>query len=321
MSLRDIREKLVSSRAATATPATVATLADLRETARKRPDAVFAGFATATPATVATLEAHPESPKTEPEANKQRTVAEVAGVAVAEWLETASRTEDFSHFSQISLSQGAQYDENPESDPAERIEAIESCQPATSHCKNCSKSSWCSCSRGTKNDDPAARIEEWLRGRPIPRKERSLWKRLVKATEDFALGPWAVPAIEAGWNDCALYSMPLGLIPEQLRRTLIVTGIDASAATCMNARGKFERFRCMNLDHPPWWNDPRFIPSKPVEREWHSTRGHERLRRKHPRSSRGRRNAGLASSSIKAGAMARAAPRSDYGALRRSSSS
>ena len=65
----------------------------------------------------------------------------------------------------------------------------------------------------------------------------------------------------------------LGLIPEQLRRTLIVTGIDASAATCMNARGKFEQFRCMNLDHPPWWDDPRFIPSKPVEREWHSTRG------------------------------------------------
>ena len=63
MSLKDIREKLVSSRAATATPANCATLADLRETARKRPDAVFEGLATATPATVAKLEALQSHPK------------------------------------------------------------------------------------------------------------------------------------------------------------------------------------------------------------------------------------------------------------------
>jgi len=123
-------------------------------------------------------------------------------------------------------------------------------------------------------DEAAERIEEWLRVRPIPRKERGLWKRLVKATEDFAFGPWAIPAIESGWSDCALFSQALGLVPEQLRRTLIIADIDASAATVMNGKGKLERFRRMNLDHPAWWNDPRFIPGEPaVEGEWQSTRG------------------------------------------------
>ena len=95
----------------------------------------------------------------------------------------------------------------------------------------------------------------------------------MKATEEFALGPWAVPAIESGWSDCALFSQQLGIVPEQLRRTLIVVGIDASAATVMNGKGKLERFRRMNLDCPPWWSDPRFTPGQHVEREWLSTRG------------------------------------------------
>ena len=115
--------------------------------------------------------------------------------------------------------------------------------------------------------DPADRITGWLKQRPIPRKERELWKRLTKATEEFALGPWAVPAVQHGWNDCALFSQALGIVNEQLRRTMIITGFDASAATFLNRKGKIERYRRTNADLPPWWGDPRFSIGY-VEREW-----------------------------------------------------
>lgn len=79
---------------------------------------------------------------------------------------------------------------------------------------------------------------------------------LCAASIDFALSPWACPAVITGWSDAELFGLPAGLVQQRTLRTLHILAIDRHGVTLMTGRGiaaTFERhhFRCS--DSRPWW--------------------------------------------------------------------
>lgn len=107
-------------------------------------------------------------------------------------------------------------------------------------------------------DEAAARITVWLTAIDnLPEMSTQEGKRLAQLVEAFWLGPWARPALDAGWSDGDLFALDCGLIPEMSRQTLYFLHIDAEAARLMTGRGVVEHFHRPRTSAPPWWNDPR----------------------------------------------------------------
>jgi hypothetical protein len=102
----------------------------------------------------------------------------------------------------------------------------------------------------------AERIELWLGALDRLSALGDCDAALCAASIDFALSPWAYPAVIFGWSDADLFGLPAGLIPQRKRRTLHLLAMDAHGVTLMTGRGivaTFERGRFRCSDQRPWW--------------------------------------------------------------------
>jgi hypothetical protein len=113
-------------------------------------------------------------------------------------------------------------------------------------------------------DEVAARITVWLDAIDrLPSSGMPTASRLAQLVEAFWLGPWARPAIDAGWTDSDLFGLDRGLIPVMYRRTLHFLHVGEDAARLMTGRGDVELYPRPNNGDPPWWDDPRLWPRGP----------------------------------------------------------
>ena len=89
---------------------------------------------------------------------------------------------------------------------------------------------------------------------------------LCAASLNFALSPWAYPAVISGWTDEELFSFPAGLVCQMATRTLHLLAIDEAGATLMSGRGviaTYERARFRSTDPHPWWaNSPQAMRTR-----------------------------------------------------------